>query len=180
MKQVFQRFWWRMGRNKDPPIVERPLGWGVVVEWRRTREMHGYVLAWIMGAKSSCLLLVVQENTLTRLPCLVCAFNQNLPCSWAALPHQNKKFQLYRICAIGLQKDFLQKKKKSQLAVVTVLNSIKLSWSLLLTELARGVLQRRRSAPLLPSHILFQMIAWLLSAEPPTPLPGIPLLPGFL
>lgn len=80
----------------------------------------------------------------------------------------SSKFQLYSLCAIGLQKDFL--KKKSRLAIVTVLNSVKLSWSRLLVELASRVLQRRGSAPLLPSHLLFQMIAWLLSLEPPTSL----------
>lgn len=71
------------------------------------------------------------------------------PCPWATLSHQNycqvavllKKFALCRISSIRLQKDFL--KKKSQSAIVTVLNSVEPSWSLLLVELARGVVEER-------------------------------------
>lgn len=147
--------------------------------------MHSSALAWITGFKSSRLLLMVQESVLTRLLWSVRAFDQNPTLSLSNLSHQNhcqvavllKKFALYRISSIRLQKDFLR--KNSQLAVVTVPNSMEPSWSLLLVELASRVLRRRGPAPLLPSQILFQRIAWLLSAEPPTSLAEIPLLPRF-
>lgn len=105
--------------------------------------MHSYVLACFMGSK-----ILVCCSWSTKVPWQG-SFGQNLPCSQTMYSHQNycqvvlilRMFQLYRIHAVRLQTDFL--KNKSQLAIVTVLNSIKLSWSLLLVELASMVVQRR-------------------------------------
>lgn len=134
------------------------------------------------------MLLLGQGSALTR-GCAVCAFDQNLPCSSAILSHQNPKwlllrrFQPYRIHAARIHK---HSPRKIPIISVPVPNSVGVSWSLLLLELAQGC--REGIFPLLPFHNPFPMIPWLLAAEPPISqnhfIASVPLInylsPGLL